>query len=67
MSWEELCEKAKEMGYILYYDDHYEMCQELDKNGLCFFENGKIKTDMGDVISENKSIDQMFAIMKALR
>ena len=43
------------------------MCQELDKNGLCFYENGKIKTDMGDVISENKSVDEIFAIMKALR
>ena len=67
ITWEELCKKAKEMGYSLYYDDHYEMCEELDKNGLCFFENGKIKTDINDVVSEDKSFNQMLAIMEALR
>lgn len=67
MTWEELCEKAKEMKYSLDYDDHYEMCLELDKNGLCFYENGKIKAYMDEVVSENKSIEQMYQIMKALQ
>lgn len=67
MTWEELCEKAKEMGYLLFFDDRYEHCGELDKYGLCFFENGKIKTDMNDIVSEYKSPEQMLAIMEALR
>ena len=68
MTWEELKEEAKKMEYVIYYDDRYEMCEELDKNGLCFYENGKIKTDIGDIIvSENKSIYQMYKIMKALQ
>ena len=67
MFWEKLCEEAKNLGYILSYDEHYEMCDELSKNGLCFYENGKIKTDLGDVISENKTLDQMYQIMEALR
>lgn len=67
MTWEELCEKACEMGYIHCFDDHYEMCEILDKNGFCFYENGKIKTDTSNVISENKSIEQMYQLMKALQ
>lgn len=67
ITWEELCKKAKEMGYLLCYDDHYEMCEELDKNGICFSKNGKIKTDMNDVVSEDKSFSQMLMIMEALK
>lgn len=67
MTWEELCVKATEMGYALYFDDHDEWCQELDKYGLRFFEKGKIKTDMDDVVSEDKTPEQMLAIMEALR
>ena len=67
MTWEELVEKAKEMGYTHFFDDRYEQCDELDRNGLRFFENGKIKTDINDVVSEYKSPGQMLAIMEALR
>lgn len=67
MTWEELCEKAKEMGYFLEGCDEDALYQyEPIQTGLHFRQSGKIT--YGDkVIVEDRTPDQMLAIMKALQ
>ena len=59
MTWEELCEKAKEIGYLL-------------RNGLMhpeksvlLFEDGVVS--IGEEVFTRRTYEQMFAIMEALR
>lgn len=61
MTWEELKEKAKDMG----------ACVEIFGEFFCvgnvfFWENGEVNI-LGTVIAENRTPDQMYAIMEALR
>ena len=66
MTWEELCDKAKEMGYELYCEDG--LCYLENKNiDLSFFEDGQIEYMYGGVISEDRTPEQMYQIMKALK
>ena len=67
MDWRELCEKAQEMGYCLegYAEDvlyQYEPIQ----TGLHFHQFGKITYGV-KVIVEDRTPDQMYQIMEALR
>lgn len=72
MTWDEFCEKAKEMGY-----NEEELVVNglvwLTKKGLsfdlCFSNDGMVLLD-GDeeyVLAENRTPDQMYAIIEALR
>ena len=66
MNWEELKEKAKEMGAEVYTDVIY-------YSNLCFWEFGDVETQgttfsVDDkTIAERRTPDQMLAIMKALQ
>lgn len=61
MTWEELKEKAKKMGYV---QGFWENCIT---NGLFeFYKSGGIVT-LGEEIARHRSYDQMLAIMKALQ
>ena len=67
MTWEELKEKAKEMGYFLEgYDEEVLYQYEPIETGLFFRQCGTI-THSGDVIIENRTPEQMYQIMKALQ
>lgn len=74
MTWEELVEKAKTLGYILkerYVFDVSGKCgkfQYLEKNdgSISFMDSGKIET-MSDLLAENRTYDQMYQIMLALQ
>lgn len=67
MTWEELCEKAKEIGYFLEgYDEDALYQYEPIQTGLHFRQSGKIT--YGDkVILEDRTPEQMLVIMKALQ
>lgn len=67
MTWEELCEKAKEIGYFLEGCDEDALYQyEPIQTGLHFRQSGKIT--YGDkVIVEDRTPAQMLVIMEALR
>lgn len=67
MTWEELCEKSKEMGYVLEGYNKKALYQyEPIETGLYFHECGKI-TYGGKVIIENRTTDQLYQIMEALQ
>lgn len=67
MTWEELKEKAEEMGYFLEgYDEDVLYQYKPIETGLHFRQSGKI-TYGEKVIVENRTFEQMFAIMEALR
>lgn len=65
MTWEELCEKAKGMGYVINtYDDiigspKQELSKYTPDGRLSFYEDG--------VVMVVANTDQMLAIMEALR
>jgi hypothetical protein len=70
MTWEELKEKAKDMGYIYVDNKTGTYLWNLDKS-ISFCRNGCIVADSdmigGDVyFGHNRTPDQMYAIMKAL-
>ena len=75
MTWEELKEKAKELGYRLVEDDgdiSYLGITEflfLEKDGvdITFFDYGSIEVDHGYILAEDRTPDQMYQIMLALR
>lgn len=65
MQWEELCEKAKELGYRLNTDDDIigspiqELSKDTSEGRLCFYEDGMVMAAV--------NTDQMYQIMKALQ
>ena len=68
MTWEELKEKAKEMGYVE-QEDSITM-EAIGKDGVVFYKGGWITVYAGhneNDIACGRSYDQMFAIMKALQ
>ena len=71
MTWEELKEKAKEMGYIYVDNDTGTYLFNPDKS-VSFCRNGCFVADSGMIggdvyISRNRTYDQMLAIMNALQ
>lgn len=65
MTWEELCEKAYEMGY----EDYFEfrgLKAIRNSKGLIFHSNGRIVHYIL-TFAENRTYEQMLAIMEALR
>lgn len=68
MTWKELCEKAKELGYYLCwnYNDKQALGSCNRANKLLFYSSGVIAYE-NSFISENRTPDQMYQIMEALR
>jgi hypothetical protein len=68
MTWEQLCAKAKELGYYLCwnYNDKQALGSCNRENKLLFYSNGVVTCE-NSFISENRTPDQMLAIMEALR
>lgn len=70
MTWEELCEKAKEMGgYCIEYINF-----EIDSKNLWFSKDGRFVVSCRSdsmrcnvTIKRNLSYEQMYQIMKALQ
>jgi len=70
MTWEELCEKAKEMGYsISHYlnDDDVEIGYIYSNDYIYLEEDGKITTSTENIVVDNRTYEQMYQIMEALR
>ena len=73
MTWEELKEKAKELGYYVVEDDgdlsYLDITEYLVKNdvNISFCDDGLVETNYGDIVAENRTPDQMYQIMLALR
>lgn len=67
MNWEELVEKAKELGYEVssFYGNRNQKYEYFEKRGICFNSNGLVET-RSDVIVANRTPDQMYNIMLAL-
>lgn len=62
MTWEELCEKAKKLGYE--YDDELE---KLTNQFFYFYKNGgKIYNVSFELFARQRTPKQMYQIMKAL-
>lgn len=72
MTWEELKEKAKELGFEISY--YLKDCDGVEKeveyiycNDYIYLEeDGDITTGMDDIVAENRTYDQMYQIMQAL-
>lgn len=66
MTWTELCEKAKEMGYE---QDNFlgEALVKEIRYTMAFYKNGDIECNYDYVIVKNRTPDQMYQIMKALQ
>ena len=73
MTWEELKEKAKELGYRVVEDDgdlsYLDIIEYLTKNdvNISFYDDGLVETNCGCIVAENRTPDQMYQIMLALR
>ena len=73
MTWEELKEKAKELGFeISYYLKDYNGVEKEVEYIYCndyiyLEEDGDITTRMDDIVAENRTPDQMYQIMQAMR
>lgn len=67
MTWEELCERAKEMGY--YYWEYPK--PNLSSDDIQFFKDGTVRMyayeDDNYEIAHNRTPEQMYQIMKALQ
>ena len=59
MTWEELCKKAKKMGYHIEFDKIYDIL-------ITFFEDGSIYVE-GSFLSSKRTYSQMYKIMEALK
>lgn len=74
MTWEELCEKAKTLGYSLKEEDvfdgleSYGKYQYLEKKdgSIQLMDFGQIET-MSDILAENRTPEQMYQIILALQ
>lgn len=67
MTWEELVEKAKELGAYYEKEGDLRECSCLFFHGICFQESGIIDEGYFFVIQENRTPDQMYQIMLALK
>ena len=69
MTWEELKEKAKELGFAIssyIYEDvelEYIYCNDY----IYLEEDGDITTSTKNIVAENRTPEQMYQIMLALR
>ena len=61
MTWEELKEEAKKMGYV------QGIWEDCITNGLFEFYKGGDIVVFGDIIAKKRTPDQMYAIMEALQ
>ena len=75
MTWEELKEKAKELGYEIVIKYPYGKKEECICDGQYgFYRDGTVENDCylddeycGSPFAEDRTIDQMYQIMLALR
>ena len=69
MTWEELCEKAKEMGASRGKQCIYFGKLEFDDDGHIYLDPFYLddEVDVNFCISSDRTPDQMYAIMEALR
>ena len=69
MTWEELCKKAKELGYRsdYYLKDDEEVGYIYCNDYMYMDEDGEITTSADNVVIDNRTYDQMYQIMLALR
>lgn len=65
LTWEELKEKAKEMGYVEYDFCGGELTKEL-RYSTSFYKNGDIEINYDYVIAKNRTPEQMLMIMRGL-
>lgn len=68
MTWKELVEKAKELGYEL-WDDNIFVYPNLCKNFIHFDAEGTIYYENGEMVQDlayNRTPEQMYQIMLAL-
>lgn len=68
MTWEELCAKAKEMGYDLHYEDNdiQRLCDCDKRNLFSFYSNGTI-TFNDTVVTGNMTPKQMYQLMETIQ
>lgn len=68
MTWEELKEKAKEMGweYKKTAYSEYLLSWEVEDTSIKFYPDGEIMVD-NSTFSQDRTPDQMYQIMLALR
>lgn len=74
MTWEELKEKAKEIGCKIYISPYGDGFERIDFNDKAFFQNGCVSIGTYNTgiyltanIATNRTPEQMLAIMKALQ
>lgn len=70
MTWEELKEKAKELGYSIssYINEDEIEIEYIDYNDHIYLdENGTITTSIENFVADHRTPDQMYQIMLALR
>ena len=69
MTWEELCKKAKELGYHsdYYLKDDEEVGYIYCNDYMYMDEDGEITTSADNVVIDNRTYDQMYQIMLALK
>ena len=64
MTWEELCEKAKDMGAKIVDDNPYRP-EKIVFETISFYKNGRMI--MEECLVSDRTPDQMYQIMEALR
>ena len=70
MTWEELKEKAKELGFTIssyINEDEVELEYIYCNDYIYLEEDGNITTSTENIVAENRTYDQMYQIMQALR
>ena len=70
MTWEELKEKAKELGFTIssYIDEDEVELEYIYCNDYIYLEeDGNITTSTENIVAENRTPEQMYQIMLALR
>ena len=70
MTWDELKEKAKELGFTTssyINEDEVELEYIYCNDYIYLEEDGDITTSTEDIVAENRTPDQMYQIMLALR
>lgn len=70
MTWEELKEKAKELGFTIssyINEDEVELEYIYCNDYIYLEEDGNITTSTENIVAENRTPDQMYQIMLALR
>lgn len=70
MTWEELKEKAKELGFTTssyINEDEVELEYIYCNDYIYLEEDGDITTSTEDIVAENRTPEQMYQIMLALR